>query len=88
MLPGDNCLRPVSLARHGSRKTSPESNSRSNFNRLLFRQQRPWFYIFDLLTLNGRGLRGLPLLEDSFQFAQNAAIVALRRETAPRSPRD
>jgi ATP-dependent DNA ligase len=30
---------------------------------LLFRRERPYFYAFDLLMLNGRDLRGLPLIE-------------------------
>jgi bifunctional non-homologous end joining protein LigD len=30
---------------------------------LLFRRERPYFYAFDLLMLNGRDLPGLPLIE-------------------------
>ena len=33
------------------------------FNALLFRRARPWFYAFDLLWLDDEDLRSLPLLE-------------------------
>ena len=36
---------------------------RSQFKELLFRRGEPFFYAFDLLWLNGKDLRGLPLLE-------------------------
>ena len=35
----------------------------SNFNRLLFRRDWPHFYAFDVLSINGRDVTGLPLLE-------------------------
>lgn len=35
----------------------------SEFRSLLFRREWPYFYAFDLLSLNGRDIRGLPLLE-------------------------
>jgi bifunctional non-homologous end joining protein LigD len=36
---------------------------RSQFYELMFRRGDPFFYAFDFLWLNGRDLRGLPLLE-------------------------
>ena len=38
-------------------------DGRSDFKSLLFRREWPYFYAFDLLALNGRDLRSLPLLE-------------------------
>ena len=38
-------------------------DGRSDFKSLLFRRDWPYFYVFDLLALNGRDLRSLPLLE-------------------------
>ena len=40
-----------------------DADGRSNFNHLLFRREWPYFYAFDLLRVNGRDLRALPLLE-------------------------
>src|ERR1700719_5142797 len=40
-----------------------DSEGRSIFNELLFRRGCPTFYAFDLLYLNGRDLRQLPLME-------------------------
>lgn len=40
-----------------------EPDGRSNFKNLLFRREWPYFYAFDLLAVNGRDLRALPLLE-------------------------
>jgi bifunctional non-homologous end joining protein LigD len=40
-----------------------DPDGRSNFNHLLFRREWPYFYAFDLLSVNGSDLRGLPLLE-------------------------
>jgi bifunctional non-homologous end joining protein LigD len=40
-----------------------DSEGRSIFNELLFRRGSPVFYAFDLLYLNGRDLRQLPLIE-------------------------
>jgi bifunctional non-homologous end joining protein LigD len=40
-----------------------DSEGRSIFNELLFRRGSPIFYVFDLLYLNGRDLRQLPLIE-------------------------
>ena len=36
---------------------------RSQFQQLLFRRAQPLFYAFDLLWLDGKDVRGLPLLE-------------------------
>jgi bifunctional non-homologous end joining protein LigD len=40
-----------------------EPDGRPNFHALLFRREWPYFYAFDLLSVNGEDLRGLPLLE-------------------------
>jgi ATP-dependent DNA ligase len=40
-----------------------DSEGRSIFNELLFRRGCPTFYAFDLLYLNGRDLRQLPLVD-------------------------
>jgi ATP-dependent DNA ligase len=40
-----------------------DSEGRSIFNELLFRRGSPIFYAFDLLYLNNRDLRQLPLIE-------------------------
>jgi bifunctional non-homologous end joining protein LigD len=40
-----------------------DSEGRSIFNELLFRRGCPIFYAFDLIYLNGRDLRQLPLIE-------------------------
>jgi ATP-dependent DNA ligase len=40
-----------------------DAEGRSIFNELLFRRGSPIFYAFDLLYLNGRDLRQLPLTE-------------------------
>ena len=40
-----------------------EPDGTTNFNRLLFRRDWPWFYAFDALSINGRDLRSLPLSE-------------------------
>jgi bifunctional non-homologous end joining protein LigD len=40
-----------------------DAEGRSIFNELLFRRGSPTFYAFDLLYLNGRDLRQLPLIE-------------------------
>jgi len=36
-------------------------DGRSQFYDLLFRRERPYFFAFDLLSLNGKDLRGVPL---------------------------
>jgi bifunctional non-homologous end joining protein LigD len=40
-----------------------EERGNSQFNELFHRRGQPYFYAFDLLWLNGRDLRGIPLLE-------------------------
>ena len=40
-----------------------DKQGRTQFNRLLYRRGDPRFYAFDLLFLNGRDLRKLPLIE-------------------------
>jgi len=45
-----------------------DSEGRSIFNELLSRRGYPIFYAFDLLYLNGRDLRQLPLMRHMPQF--------------------
>jgi ATP-dependent DNA ligase len=40
-----------------------QPDGRTDFYNLLFRREQPYFYAFDLLMLNGEGLRGLTLTE-------------------------
>lgn len=40
-----------------------DPDGHSNFNRLLFRRDWPHFYAFDVLAVDGRDVRGWPLLE-------------------------
>jgi hypothetical protein len=40
-----------------------DQDGRSNFYHLLFHGERPYFYAFDLLSVNARDLGGVPLLE-------------------------
>jgi bifunctional non-homologous end joining protein LigD len=42
---------------------SLEPDGRSNFHRLMFRRDWPYFYAFDLLSVDGVDLRDRPLLE-------------------------
>jgi bifunctional non-homologous end joining protein LigD len=39
------------------------SDGRTNFHAVMFRRSRPWFHAFDVLSVNGVDLCGLPLLE-------------------------
>lgn len=47
-----------------------DGKGRSQFNELLFRRGLPYFYAFDLLWLNGKDLRGLPLIERKERLRQ------------------
>src|SRR5438067_8373250 len=40
-----------------------DADGRSNFHKLLFRREWPYFYAFDLLAVDGEDLRGVPLIE-------------------------
>jgi bifunctional non-homologous end joining protein LigD len=40
-----------------------DPDGRSNFQRLLFRRDWPYFYAFDVLAINGRDVRTLPLVK-------------------------
>src|SRR6186997_1005053 len=40
-----------------------EPDGRTHFNKLLFRREWPFFYAFDVLSIEGEELTGLPLLE-------------------------
>lgn len=58
-----------------------DGNGHSRFNELLFRRGLPYFYAFDLLWLNGKDMRGLPLIERKERLkrvvleSQNPALV-------------
>jgi hypothetical protein len=49
-----------------------------NFNRLLVRQDWPWFYAFDLIEINGRDLRALPLIERKERLREVMPTVECR----------
>jgi bifunctional non-homologous end joining protein LigD len=40
-----------------------EPDGRTNFYRLMFRRDRPFFYAFDVVAIDGEDLTKLPLLE-------------------------
>ena len=40
-----------------------EPDGRTNFRKLLFQREWPYFYAFDVLSIDGDALTGLPLLE-------------------------
>ena len=40
-----------------------DSEGRPEFDRLFYRRDAPYFYAFDVVSLDGRDLRGLPLVE-------------------------
>jgi bifunctional non-homologous end joining protein LigD len=40
-----------------------DASGRSQFHELMYRRGSPFFYAFDLLWLNGKELRGLPLVD-------------------------
>jgi bifunctional non-homologous end joining protein LigD len=40
-----------------------EPDGHSHFHKLLFRREWPYFYAFDVLSVNGEDVRALPLLE-------------------------
>lgn len=44
----------------------------------MFRRGRPHFYAFDALRLNGRDLRGLPLLERKRRLVENLPALEAR----------
>jgi bifunctional non-homologous end joining protein LigD len=45
-----------------------DSDGRTNFKKLLFRREWPHFYTFDVLSIDGEDLTGLPLLERKRQL--------------------
>ena len=47
-----------------------QADGRSEFNDLLFRREWPYFYAFDLLSVEGEDLRALPLLERKRRLAR------------------
>ncbi len=54
------------------------ADGRSMFNRLLFRRCVPYFYAFDQLCLNGRGLRLWPPLRRKEEL-KASCLSRLRR---------
>ena len=55
-----------------------DADGRTNFNRLMFRREWPFFYAFDLLMLNGRDLRALPLTVRKARLARITPKVESR----------
>jgi bifunctional non-homologous end joining protein LigD len=55
-----------------------DPDGRSNFNNLLFRREWPYLYAFDLLRVDGRDLRGLPLLERKRELLGNMPKIDCR----------
>lgn len=55
-----------------------DRDGRSNFKNLLFRRKWPYFYAFDLLSLEGQDLRSLPLLERKRRLLRIAPTVESR----------
>lgn len=55
-----------------------EPDGRTHFNKLLFRREWPHFYAFDVLMLNGRDLRLLPLIERKARLARIMPAVECR----------
>jgi len=47
-----------------------ERDGSSNFHKLLFRRDWPYFYAFDVVSIEGKDLRRLPLLERKRQLAR------------------
>jgi len=60
-----------------------DSEGRSIFNELLFRRGCPIFYAFDLLYLNDRDLRQLPLIERKARLRQISCSPAGQRSAHP-----
>ncbi len=50
--------------------TCLDDDGRSNFRKLLFRREWPYFFAFDVLALDGNDLRGLPLMERKRRLAR------------------
>jgi len=55
-----------------------DPDGRSNFNHMLFRREWPYFYAFDLLSVNGRDLRALPLLERKCELLRIMPTIECR----------
>jgi bifunctional non-homologous end joining protein LigD len=64
-----------------------DSEGRSIFNELLFRRGSPIFYAFDLLYLNGRDLRQLPLIARKEELRRLIEKSALRMSSAASTSR-
>ena len=48
-----------------------DGDGRSNFHKLLFRREWPFFCAFDLLKVGGRDLRNLPLIERKIRLKRS-----------------
>ena len=55
-----------------------QPDGRSHFYKLLFRREWPFFYAFDVLMMDGKDLRGLPLLERKRRLLRIMPLVACR----------
>ncbi len=55
-----------------------DDDGRSNFHKLLFRRDWPYFFAFDILTLDGNDLRALPLTERRRRLAGTMPRVESR----------
>lgn len=55
-----------------------EPDGRTNFNKLLFRREWPHFYAFDVLAIDGRDIRDLPLLERKARLVEIMPAVGSR----------
>lgn len=53
-------------------------DGRSDFNKLLFRREWPYFYAFDVLSIEGEDLRGLPPLERKRRLVQILPTIESR----------
>lgn len=50
-----------------------DPDGRSNFHKLLFRREWPYFYEFDLLSIEGKDIRNRPLVERKDRLRDYAA---------------
>ena len=49
-----------------------DSDGRPHFDRLFYRRDAPYFYGFEIVSLDGRDLRALPLLSARRYFAESS----------------
>jgi bifunctional non-homologous end joining protein LigD len=60
-----------------------DNDGRPNFHKLLFRREWPHFCAFDVLMLNGRDLRTLPLIERKARLKAVARGKEFEPDTKP-----